>query len=42
MSSVGKGGLCVGLTTLPFYCVDFLEVLGSSNPWSPRVLPRSV
>ena len=35
VSPVGKGGLCVGLTTLPSSCADFLEILGASTPWKP-------
>jgi hypothetical protein len=27
-----KGSRCVGLTTLPHSCAEFLEILGSSTP----------
>jgi len=27
----GKGGQCIGLTTLPPSCADFLESLGAST-----------
>ena len=30
----GKGGQCLGLTTLPSSCSDFLEILGASTSWS--------
>jgi hypothetical protein len=35
-----KGGRWVGLTTLPSSCADCLEILESSNSWSPRGLHR--
>jgi len=31
----GKGGRCVGLTTLPSSCADCLEILGALFSWSP-------
>ena len=31
----GKGGRCVGLTTLPPSCVDCHEILGASTSWNP-------
>jgi hypothetical protein len=39
---VGKGGWCVGPTTLPSSCADCLRILGASTSWSPRGLPRVV
>jgi hypothetical protein len=30
----GKGGWCVGLTTLPPSCADCLEILGASKSWN--------
>jgi len=38
----GKGDRYVGLTTLPPSCADFLENLGTSTSWSPKVLSRPV
>jgi hypothetical protein len=35
MSNRGKGGRCVGLTTLSPSCVECLEVLGNSTSWNP-------
>jgi hypothetical protein len=35
----GKGGRCVGLTTLPPSCADYLEILGAYNSWGPRAYP---
>ena len=32
---VGKGGWCIGLTTLPPSCADCVEVLGASTPLEP-------
>jgi len=32
----GKDGRCVKLITLPLSCADCLEILGSSNSWSPK------
>jgi len=34
--SWGKGGRCVGLTTLPPSCADFLEI------WNPQGLSKPV
>ena len=38
----GKYGRCVGLTTLPPSCSDYLKILGISTSWSPRGLSRDV
>jgi hypothetical protein len=38
----GKGGRCVGLTTLPPSSVDCLEILGTSNSWITKSLSRPV
>jgi hypothetical protein len=35
-----KGGRCVGLTTLPPPCADYLEILGASTSCSPKSLYR--
>jgi len=35
-------GRCMGLTTLPLSCVDYLEILGVSTSWGPMGLSRSV
>jgi hypothetical protein len=35
-----KGGLCMGLTTLPPSCADCLEILGNSAFWIPKNLSR--
>jgi hypothetical protein len=35
ISPGGKGGRCVGLTTLPPSCAKRVEVLGTSISWSP-------
>jgi hypothetical protein len=35
----GKGGRCVGLTTLPPSCVDYLEIWEPQPSWNPRVCP---
>jgi hypothetical protein len=37
----GKGGRCVGLTTLRPSCADCLEILGASTSWSPKGLSRN-
>jgi len=37
--SWGKGGRCVGLTTLPLSCVDCLEIWESQPPGTLRVCP---
>ena len=34
----GKGGRCLGLTTLRPSCVECLEILGASNTYSPKGL----
>ena len=36
----GKGGRCVGLTTLPSSCTDCLEILETSTSWDPKGLSR--
>jgi hypothetical protein len=36
----GKGGRCVGQTTLPPSCADCLEILRASRSWGPRGLSR--
>ena len=38
----GKGGRCVGLTTLPPSCAYCLKIPGASNSWRPRGLSRRV
>jgi len=38
----GKGGRCVGLTTLPLPYADFLEILWSSTSWNSQGLFRPV
>jgi hypothetical protein len=38
----GKGGRCVGLTTLLSLCADCFEILGASTSWSPGGLSRPV
>jgi len=35
----GKGGRCVGLTTLPHSCVDCLEILEPQLPGTFRACP---
>jgi hypothetical protein len=40
-TSWGKGGRCVGLTTLPYSCAFSLN-LGASTPWNTRGLSRPV
>jgi hypothetical protein len=35
----GKKGRCVGLTTLPYSCVDCLEILEPQSPGTPRACP---
>jgi len=42
MSLVGTGGRCVGPTTLPPLCADWLEILGASTPLSPKGPSRPV
>jgi hypothetical protein len=36
----GKGGQCLGLTTLPPTCAYCLEILATSTSWSPKGLCR--
>ena len=36
----GKGGQCLGLTTLPPLCADCLDILGALYFWSPKGLYR--
>jgi hypothetical protein len=36
-----KGGLCLGLTTLPSSCADCLEILGALTFCNPMDLSRS-
>jgi hypothetical protein len=38
----GKGGQCVGLTTLSPSCADCVDTLGGSKSCSPNGLSRSV
>ena len=38
----GKGGRCVGLTTLPSSCADCLQNLRVSDSWKPQGLSRPV
>jgi hypothetical protein len=38
----GKGGRCVGLTTLPPSCADCLEILAASSFWIAMGLSSSV
>ena len=33
----GKGGRCVGMTTLPPWCADCLEITVASTSWNPTV-----
>ena len=40
MSTRGKGGWCVGLTTVQTSCADCLEILGSSTSWNLQSLSR--
>jgi len=42
MSPRGKGGRCLGLTTFPPTCADFLENLGALSLCSPRDMFRPV
>jgi hypothetical protein len=42
ISRGGKGGRCIGLTTLPTLCANFLEILGASTPWKNHRLSRTV
>jgi hypothetical protein len=38
----GKGGRCVGLTTLPPSCADCLQILGAWTSWRPKSPSRPV
>jgi len=38
----GKGGRCVGMTTLPPSCAKCVEILRASNSWSFQGLSRPV
>ena len=40
--SWGKGGRCIGLTTLPPSCVNCVEILEASTSWSRKGLSRPV
>jgi len=42
MSSLGKGGRCIGLTTVPPSCAECLEILGVITSRSPKGLSRPV
>jgi len=35
----GKGGRCVGLTTLPPFCADCLEIWAPQPPGTLRAFP---
>jgi hypothetical protein len=37
-----KGGRCLGLNTLPYSCVDCLEIWERQPFWNPQSLSRSV
>jgi hypothetical protein len=37
-----KGGRCVGLTTLPYSCADFLHILGALTSRIPKGLSRPI
>jgi hypothetical protein len=37
--SWGKGGLCVGQTTLPPSCADCIEIVEPQPPGTPRACP---
>jgi hypothetical protein len=39
---VGKGGRCVGLTTLSPLCADYHEIWGESNSWNCQDLSKPV
>ena len=41
-STRGKGGRCIGLTTLPPSCAYCLEILGTSMSWIPKGLSSPV
>jgi len=36
----GKGDRCVGLSTLPYSCADYLGILRALTFWSPEALSR--
>jgi len=38
----GKVGRCVGLTTLPHSCADYLEIWETQHSWKPQGLSRPV
>ena len=38
----GEGSRCVGLTTLPLSCADYLEIWEASTSWNPQGLSRPV
>ena len=38
----GKGGSCLGLTTLPASCANYLEILEASTSWSSNGLSRTI
>jgi hypothetical protein len=40
ISTGGKGGRCVGLTTLLPSCANCLKILEASTSWSPKGLYR--
>jgi len=40
MSPGGKGGRCVGLTSLPPSCADCLDILEASISWSRKDLSK--
>ena len=42
ISCVGKGGLCLGLTTLKYSCADFLYTPAGTTSWSLEGLSRLV
>jgi len=37
---MGKGGRCVGLTSLSPSCTECIDISGSSTSWSPKALSR--
>jgi hypothetical protein len=38
----GKGGRCMGLSTLPHSYADCLDILNASTPWSRKDFSRPV
>jgi len=38
----GKGGRCVGVTILSYFCPYCLEILGATTAWRPEGLSRPV